>query len=125
MWDEACEMLDRAERLHRQFFVPVPGRARRPAWEPPLDLLETEDALWIIAALPGVTLEHVEVSVDSGVLIVTGERRLPATLRNAAIHRLEIPLGRFERRLELPTGRYAAETREPSAGAPCLSPRTQ
>lgn|SRR3546814_666713 len=123
MWDEACEMLDRAERLHRQFFVPVPGRARRPAWEPPLDILETEDALWIIAALPGVTLEHVEVSVDSGVLIVTGERRLPATLRNAAIHRLEIPHGRFERRIVLPTGRYEADRRELVDGCLVLSLR--
>src|SRR5690606_19910612 len=104
MWDEACEMLDRAERLHRQFFVPAPAQARRVAWEPPLDILETDDALWIVAALPGVAAEHLEVIVDSGILIVRGERRLPAALRQAAIHRLEIPHGHFERRIVLPTG---------------------
>src|SRR3546814_15875119 len=93
MWDEACEMLDRAERLHRQFFVPVPGRARRPAWEPPLDILETEDALWITAALPGVPLAHVEVSVDSGDLIVMGRRSIPHTLRTPQTPRLAIPPG--------------------------------
>ena len=76
MWDEACEMIDRAERLNRQFFVPSPAQARRPAWEPPLDILETEEALWIVAALPGVAAEHLEVVVDSGILIVRGERRL-------------------------------------------------
>ena len=36
MWDEACEMIDRAERLHRQFFVPAPAQARR-CLSPPLD----------------------------------------------------------------------------------------
>ncbi|MFN4088836.1 MAG: Hsp20/alpha crystallin family protein [Alphaproteobacteria bacterium] len=108
MWDEACEMLDRAERLNRQFFVPVSAHARRPGWEPPLDILETEDALWIVAALPGVSLDNLEVVVDSGVLIVRGERRLPDALRHAAIHRLEIPHGRFERRIVLPAGRYEA-----------------
>ncbi len=112
MWDEACEMLDRAERLHRQFFVPASAQVRPRAWEPPLDILETEDALWIVAALPGVSAENVEVVVDSGVLIVRGERRLPPSLRRAAIHRLEIPHGRFERRIALPPGRYEAEHRD-------------
>ena len=123
MWDEACERLDRAERLHRQFFVPAPAQARRPAWEPPLDILETEEALWIVAALPGVSLEHLEVVVDSGVLIVRGERRLPAGLRRAAIHRLEIPHGRFERRIVLPTGRYEAGRPELEDGCLILSLR--
>jgi hypothetical protein len=31
---------------------------------------------------------------------------LPAELRNARIHRLELPQGRFERRIPLPLGRY-------------------
>ena len=32
---------------------------------------------------------------------------LPVELRNARIHRLELPQGRFERRILLPTGRFA------------------
>ena len=31
---------------------------------------------------------------------------LPAHLRRAAIHRLEIPYGRFERRIALPAGEF-------------------
>jgi hypothetical protein len=41
--------------------------------------------------------------------MVAAERSLPAELRTAAIHRLEIPHGRFERRIELPPGRYELE----------------
>jgi len=36
MWSEACEMLLRAERLHRQLFALARSFARLPAWEPPV-----------------------------------------------------------------------------------------
>jgi HSP20 family molecular chaperone IbpA len=119
MWAEACELLDRAERLHRQFFVPRRPDGRRPTWEPPVDLLETEGELWICVALPGVAKEHLEVLVESGVLIVTGERPMPGRTRGTKIHRLEIPYGRFERRIELPPGRFDVVQRELVDG--CLS----
>ena len=106
MWAEACEIIDRAERLHRQFFRPGAAVARQPVWEAPADIFETELDLWIVIALPGVSPESVVVRVESGTLVVTGERLLPAEMRRAAIHRLEIPHGRFERRTDLPPGRY-------------------
>jgi HSP20 family protein len=112
VWAEACELLDRAERLHRQFFVPQRARGRQPNWEPPVDLLETEGELWICVALPGVAKEHLEVLVEGGVLIVTGERPMPGRAQDTRIHRLEIPYGRFERRIELPPGRFDVVQRE-------------
>jgi len=112
MWAEACELLDRAERLHRQFFVPQGGQGRQPTWEPPVDLLESEEELWIYVALPGVGKEQLEVVVEQGTLIVTGERLMPGQGSGTLIHRLEIPYGRFERRIELPPGRYDAVRRE-------------
>jgi hypothetical protein len=41
---------------------------------------------------------------------------LPAELRTAVIHRLELPQGRFERRIRLPGGRYSAVSRTTSHG---------
>jgi len=105
MWAEACEMLDQAERLHREFFRPAP-RTGRVAWLPPVDLFETEQDLWLVVALPGVPPAGVQVRIEAGTVIVAGERPLPAVLRKAEVHRLEIPHGRFERRVELPGGRY-------------------
>jgi HSP20 family protein len=104
MWAEACEMLEQVERLQRQFFRPA-GAALRPAWEPPVDVFETEDALLIMVALPGVADEDVRVVAENGTLTVVGERRLPRESAGA-IHRLEIPHGLFERRIALPRGRY-------------------
>jgi HSP20 family protein len=111
MWAEACELLDRAERLHRQFFVPRGTQGRQLSWEPPVDLLENGEELWIYVALPGVGKEQLEVVVEQGTLIVSGERSMPGR-RGTVIHRLEIPYGRFERRIELPPGRYDAVRRE-------------
>jgi HSP20 family molecular chaperone IbpA len=108
MWSEACEMLARAERLSRQSFRPTRSLSRQPAWEPPADVLETEREVLVFVALPGVEPGKVEALIDGTDLVVAGVRLLPAALREAVIHRLELPQGRFERRIRLPAGRYAS-----------------
>lgn len=97
MWAKACAAMERAERLRRQFF-----HHNAPHWEAPIDVFETDNALTILIALPGVELETVKVTLNTGTLIVTGERPLPHELQQARILRMEIPYGRFERRIELP-----------------------
>ncbi|WP_246389461.1 Hsp20/alpha crystallin family protein [Microvirga mediterraneensis] len=117
MLSEAIQALARAERLHRQMFQP-PSATRRPAWEPPVDVLETEQEVLILIALPGVAPDQVEAVIEDGTLVVSGRRVLPPQLRTAVIHRLELPQGRFERRIPLPPGRYDAVLRV--AGDGCL-----
>jgi HSP20 family molecular chaperone IbpA len=99
-------MLMRAERMHRQLFQPQGGTHRAPAWEPPVDVLETDGHIVIYVALPGVDQDHVELAIEGGELVISGARMIPAELRNAVIHRLELPQGRFMRRIPLPSGRY-------------------
>lgn len=111
MWAEACDLLNRAERLQRQFFVPQRSPSPLPVWQAPADVLETEREVLILVALPGVDPETVEAVIQDGVLHVAGLRLLPPELRFAAIHRLELPQGRFERQLPLPPGRYSTEIR--------------
>jgi HSP20 family protein len=118
MWSEACEMLARAERLHREFFKPAGLVARLPAWEPPVDILETEREVLVLVALPGVHPERIDAAIDGNDLVVAGTRVLPAELQTAVIHRLELPQGRFERRVRLPAGRYGAVRRSAADG--CL-----
>src|SRR3954464_10950671 len=112
MWSEAVDMLARAERLHRELFTPARAvRGRSACWEPPVDVLETEHAMLVLMALPGVDPERVEAVIDNGHLIVAGVRVLPRELDTGVIPRLELPQGRFERRVALPAGRYAAVRR--------------
>jgi len=42
MLSEAIDALARAERMHRQLFQLQRSQARAPAWEPPLDMIETD-----------------------------------------------------------------------------------
>lgn len=118
MWSEACEMLARAERMHREVFRPGGMQARQPAWEPPADILETELEVLALVALPGVDAESVEVVIEDGELVIAGSRTYPPALRTAIIHRLELPQGRFYRRLRLPAGRYGGVRRAVANG--CL-----
>ena len=107
MLSDAFETLARAERMHQQFLKLRPwAGAEEPSWEPPIDVLETDREVLILIALPGVDPDEVEAAIEGDALVVSGRRVLPAELRNARIHRLELPQGRFERRIALPLGRY-------------------
>ena len=118
MWADACRAMERAERLRRQFF-----HHATPYWEAPVDVFETDDALTILIALPGVELETITVTLSAGLLIVKGERPLPRELHNARIVRMEIPHGHFERRIELPPVPFELSGRHLANG--CLMLRLQ
>jgi HSP20 family molecular chaperone IbpA len=115
MWSQAFEMLERAERMHRQFVRPAEPRSQV-AWEPPVDVLETERAVLVLVALPGVDAGAVDARIEGAELIVSGVRVYPPEMRTAVIHRLELPQGRFERRVRLPAGRYASVDRASAHG---------
>ncbi|HJU20229.1 MAG TPA: Hsp20/alpha crystallin family protein [Stellaceae bacterium] len=115
MWAEACEAMERAQRLHRQFFHRGYGT---PHWEAPCDIFETHDSLTILIALPGVEPDRITVTLSAGVVVVSGERPLPPELTDARIHRLELPHGIFERRIELPPARFEISGRHLANG--CL-----
>jgi HSP20 family protein len=106
MWSDAIEMLAKAERLHNEAFGLLQTRSERPCWEPPVDVLETETAVIVFTALPGVDPDSVRATIEDGTLAIFGERVLPPELRRATIHRFELPQGAFQRRVPLPPGRY-------------------
>ncbi len=107
MLSEALGALARVERLRHRFG----GLGTEPEafWEPPVDMFETETHILVLVALPGIAPDHAEVAVERGDLVIRGRRRLPEALRGAAIRRMELPQGRFERRLPLPAGTRGLE----------------
>ena len=117
VWAEALELLRGTERLQRRFFQV--GAAEAPGWEPPVDLYETGDGLTLSVALPGVAASELEVSLESGSVVVRGERAFPVEYQRAIIYRLEIPYGRFERRIVLPAGQFQLVDRRLADG--CLT----
>ncbi|MGI9170554.1 MAG: Hsp20/alpha crystallin family protein, partial [Caulobacteraceae bacterium] len=104
-------------------FQPAPGPARQASWEPPVDVLETEGHVLIVAALPGVNDAAIQLAIEGAFLVIVGERTVPSELRTAVIHRLELPQGRFERRVPLPPGRYDQIHRQTTNGCLVVSLR--
>ena len=102
MWSQACDLLDEADFMHRQFFRLAASGQTRAAWEPPVDVLEDERRVIVIVALPGVSAECIQIVHESGTLIVRAERRIPLAGAGVALRRIEIPYGFFERRIQLP-----------------------
>lgn len=111
MWAQACELLDQAERLHRQFFRLAASAQVRAVWEPPVDVFEDGQEVVVIVALPGVPADRIEVGAEANTLLVRGERRNPFAATRA-VRRLEIPYGYFERRITLPGPEFEADTWE-------------
>jgi HSP20 family protein len=99
MWGEALSMLDRAQRLQRQFFTHASA-----AWEPPVDIVETGETLQLHVALPGVTADAITVALDPAGITISALRAFPCREEGGQIHRLEIPYGRFERHIRLQLG---------------------
>ena len=122
MLSEAVEALMRADRMHREVFQ-LRETTTRPAWEPPIDVIETDEHVLIFIALPGVAMERVEAAIEGATLVVSGRRVLPPQLRTAVIHRLELPQGHFERRIPLPAGLYDEIARSVEDGCLLISLR--
>lgn len=98
MWSEALSLLERAERLQRQFSHQVVD-----AWEPPVDVVESGGELRVHVALPGVPPDSISVGLEPGGIGVSALRAFPGRGEGTRIHRIEIPYGRFERRIGLGT----------------------
>ncbi|HEV8724555.1 MAG TPA: Hsp20/alpha crystallin family protein [Candidatus Binatia bacterium] len=106
IWHRANDLLQQAERIHRNFLQVAAGAHYRAphGWEPPVNVVETEESLWVISALPGVATDRIDVRLEGRELVITGERPLPRCCDDGEIKIWEIPLGRFERRLRLVGG---------------------
>ncbi len=100
MWIHALQMLEKADRLHRQFFQLRKSTQNGPSWEPPVDIFETKNEYLIWIALPGVSPDNIRIFIEKNILTIIGNRSLVAEKRTA-IRRMEIPHGRFERRIKL------------------------
>jgi HSP20 family molecular chaperone IbpA len=112
MWAQACDLLEQAERMHRQLFRLAASGRTEAVWEPPVDVFEDESEIVVVVALPGVAIERIEITRESDMLVVRAHRHISFVGLRRAVRRLEIPYGFFERRIQLPEMRLDAITRE-------------
>ena len=100
---EVDDVFDRffADAFRRWPRATVEGRAAAD-WAPAADVTETEGEYLIKAELPEVRKEDVSLSVQDGVLTLTGERKQDKREDNEKVHRVERFYGSFARRFSLP-----------------------
>jgi HSP20 family protein len=99
-WDPWSELAS----LQRDVSGIRAGDQRLYAGIPPIDAYRTADGLVVNVELPGMHKEDVDVSVQDGVLTVSGERKAETTVNDEDWVRTERTFGSFERSFTLPEG---------------------
>lgn len=85
-------------------------------WAPAVDISETPKEYVIKAELPGLKKEEVKVTLQNGVLTLSGERKSEKDSQDEKFHRVERTYGSFTRSFALPedvaTDRVSAECKD-------------
>ncbi len=71
-------------------------------WAPLVDIIEDDKEYLIKAELPEMRKEDVKVTVENGVLTLSGERKLEKEEKGKKYHRIERSYGSFVRSFSLP-----------------------
>jgi len=74
------------------------------SWAPQMDVFERGGQLIVHADLPGTRQEDVRVTVEDGVLTISGERSHTHEHENGGVYQCERSYGRFQRSMALPEG---------------------
>ena len=106
-WDgvfNARQGLDRV--FDRFFFDSNDENGALRSWSPVTDIRESEDGVLVTLELPGLTAEDVTVTVENGILSISGEKKQEAEEGEADsnYHLVERRYGSFARTFRLPRG---------------------
>lgn len=110
-WNPFREMEELQNRMS-SFFGLTPGRSSNGGqesmalaeWMPSVDIAEDDKEWTVKADLPEVKKEDIKVTVENGVLRITGERKLEKEEKGKKYHRVEWSYGSFVRSFVLPDG---------------------
>jgi HSP20 family protein len=111
-WDPFRELEEMQNRLTSFFGRRVPllksgGEGEEftvTTWAPRVDISEDDKEYVINAELPGISKGDVKVSVENGVLSISGERKSEKEEKHKKYHRIEQTYGSFMRSFTLPEG---------------------
>ncbi len=71
-------------------------------WAPSVDISENDNAFKLVADIPGVNPDEIDISMEKGVLTIKGERNTETVEAEGNYHRTERQSGTFYRRFTLP-----------------------
>jgi len=91
------------ERIWDRFSSDLSTSTLERAWNPSLDLMETEDSLTAEVEVPGINPGDINISVTPDLLTVIGEKKQEPEAQEKNYHVMERAYGRFSRSIALPT----------------------
>jgi len=97
VWPTFGRLSNLRDELDRLFESPLTG------WLPALDAHEDKESFTVQVELPGFKREDIQVSLQDGVLTLSGERKEEKVSKETEVHRQERYYGKFARALTLPT----------------------
>ena len=71
-------------------------------WVPAVDIKEEDSQFLVVADIPGVAPENIEVKMENGMLSIKGERKEEHKEEKEGYQRIERSYGSFHRRFTLP-----------------------
>jgi len=97
------------DRLFSDFFgggsgEPESNGSQGTTWYLPLDIVDTDNAYQVRAAVPGFAPEDVELTYNDGVLSIVARRKEESTSKQGTYLRRELRLGNYARSVQLPGG---------------------
>ena len=102
---EPASLFDQFNHELNRFFThtrPTTAGGETRDWAPAVDIREEDDRFLLIADIPGVKRDDVEVTLEDGVLTIKGERRTETEETREGFHRKERMHGSFLRQFTLP-----------------------
>lgn len=107
-WNALNQLHSQLNRLfdrefsNRDFDSGAASSAATADWIPPADIEEYADRFVLKLDVPGVDVSAIDITLDQGLLSVSGERVKDAASKDVERSRTERPFGRFHRRFTLP-----------------------
>ena len=96
-WPGLRELEDRLNEVFNGYAAPT-------GWVPAVDIQEDEDAYTLVADMPGLKKEEIELTVEDDVITLKGARKHEEEKTTKGYHRVERSYGTFERAFRLPSG---------------------
>ncbi len=108
-WDPMQDIQEFEKRLSSWMGKPALSKNRTEEsmsvmdWAPSVDIIEDDKEYLIKADLPEIKKEDVKISVEDGVLAISGERKYEKEEKGKKYHRVERSYGSFERSFSVPS----------------------
>lgn len=108
-WNPVRDLLTMQEKMNTIFDDAF--KTSGSDWSPSVDIMENDDEIVIIAEIPGVLEDDMDIQVADGVLTMRGDKKFPVDKQSDSYFRLERSYGKFNRSFAIPSSVDPANVR--------------